>query len=104
MFRRSQSIAYISLVMEYASIVWDPYQITYINNLERIQRRPARWATSNYSRFSSVSNILQYLAWPTLDLHRKIARLSFFHKIINNLAKSSSPPLLLGMGQYSILS
>ena len=27
--------------MEYASIVWDPYQITYINNFERIQRRAA---------------------------------------------------------------
>ena len=54
--------------MEYASIVWDPYQITYINSLERIQHRAARWTTSNYSRFSSVSNILQSLAWPTLDL------------------------------------
>ena len=59
--------AYISLVcplMEYASIVWDLYQVTYINCLERIQCRAARWATSNYSRFNSVSNILQSLTWP----------------------------------------
>ena len=70
--------------MEYASIVWDPYEVTYINCLERIQRRAARWATSNYSRFNSVSNILQSLTWPTLELHHKIAKLSFFHRIIYN--------------------
>ena len=38
--------------MEYASIVWDPHQITYINSLEGIQCRAARWATSVYSRFT----------------------------------------------------
>ena len=90
LYKCSQEVkasAYISLVrplMEYACIVWDPYQITYINSLERIQRRAARWATSNYSRLNSVSNILQSLTWPTLELRRKIARLSFFHRIIYN--------------------
>ena len=67
--------------MEYASIVWDPYQITYVNSLEGIQCRAARWATSDYSRFSSVSNLLESLKWPALELHRKIARLSFFTKL-----------------------
>ena len=50
--REVKTSAYISIVcplMEYASIVWDPYQITYINSLEGIQRRTARWATSDYS-------------------------------------------------------
>ena len=71
--------------MEYVSIVWDPYQVIYINCLERIQCRAARWATSNYSRLNSLSNILQSLTWPTLELCHKIARLSFFHRIIYNL-------------------
>ena len=50
LYKCSQEVkasAYISIVrplMEYASIVWDPYQITYINILEGIQRRAARWA------------------------------------------------------------
>ena len=74
-------------IMEYASIVWDPYQVTYINNLERIQRRAARWATSKYSRLSNVSNLLESLKWPALELCHKIAILSFFHKIMY----SSSP-------------
>ena len=77
--------------MEYASIVWDPYQITYINSLEGIQRTAARWATSDYSRFSSVSNLLESLKWPALELCCKIARLSFFHKIIHNLSPVDLP-------------
>ena len=62
--REVKASAYISIVrplMEYASIVWDPYQITYINSLEGIQRRVGRWAISDYSRFSSVSNLLESL-------------------------------------------
>ena len=59
--------------MEYASVVWDPYQITYINSLEGIQHRVVRWATSDYCRFSSVSNLLESLKWPALELCRKIA-------------------------------
>ena len=67
LYKCSQEVrasAYISLVsplMEYACIVLDPYQITHINILERIQHKVPRWATSNYSRFNSVSNILQSL-------------------------------------------
>ena len=97
LYKCSQEVkasAYISLVhplMEYASVIWDPYQITYINNLERIQRRAAWWATSNYSRFSSVTNILESLKWPTLELRRKIARLSIFHKVMYSLSPVHLP-------------
>ena len=83
--------AYFSIVhplMEHANIVWDPYQITYINSLEGIQRRVARWATSE---FSSASNLLESLKWPVLELHCKISRLSFFHKIIHNLSPVDVP-------------
>ena len=86
--------------MEYTSIVWDPYQITYINSLEGIQWRAARWATSDYSRFSSVSNLLESLKWPALELRRKIAGLSFFHKIIHNLYKSSRSSFIFQYIQY----
>ena len=70
-------------LMDHAFIVWDPYQITYINNFERIQRRAGRWTTPEYSRLSGVSNLLESLKWPALELRRKIARLSkpFFTKL-----------------------
>ena len=40
--------------MEYASPVWDPYYNFDIYKLEKVQRRAARWALSDYSRESSV--------------------------------------------------
>ena len=51
--------------MEYASVIWDPY---YIDKLELIQRRAARWVLSDYNRTSSVSLMLQQLSWPTLQI------------------------------------
>ena len=64
--------AYISLVYpltEYACGYYVESMSNYsINNLERIQCKAARWATSNYSKVSSVSNILESLEWSTLEL------------------------------------
>ena len=40
----------------------------------------------------SVSNSLESLKWPALELRRKIARLSFFHKIIHNLLHAAHSP------------
>ena len=54
--------AYLSLVwptLEYASAVWDPYQSVYSTNIEKIQRRAARWVLNGYSRYSSVTSMLQ---------------------------------------------
>ena len=59
-------------------------QIMYIwlNMLEKIQRRAARWITGCYDRYSSVTTILTLLKWPTLALRRKIARLNLFYSIL----------------------
>ena len=43
-------MAYLSLVrpsLEYAASAWDPYLIKDITAIEKIQRRAARWVTSN---------------------------------------------------------
>ena len=59
--------AYLTLIrpcLEYASSVWDPYQLYLISNIEKIQRRATRWSemdTSDYNRYSSVSNMLKQL-------------------------------------------
>ena len=88
-----KSTAYLSLVrpiLEYSSPVWDPYLLTDIQSIEKVQRRAARWVSSDYNRFSSVTFMLNELQWPTLSNHRKFARLSTFYKIIHHL---SMPPL-----------
>ena len=59
-----KSTAYLSLVrpiLEYSSSVWDPYLITDVQSIEMIQSRAARWVSSDYSRFSSVTSMLNEL-------------------------------------------
>ena len=67
-------------VMEYAVVVWDPYYQTDIQQLEKVQYRAARWVLNDFSRYSSVTNMLQQLSWPSLQVRRKICRLqTLFH-------------------------
>ena len=68
--------AYLTMVrpqLEYASAVWDPYHVGDISELEKIQRRAARWVLNDYGRFSSVSLMLDQLKWPTLQIRRKLS-------------------------------
>ena len=68
--------------MEYAASVWDPHQQYLIDNIEKIQRRAARWVLSDYRQQSSVTNMLNQLYWPTLQLRCYVSRLSQIHKIV----------------------
>ena len=87
--------AYTTLVrphLEYASAVWDPYRQHHINSIEMVQRRAARFVTSNYQREpGTVTTILQDLGWPTLETHRKAARLILLFKILHGEAAVTIP-------------
>ena len=90
--------AYLTIVrpiMEYASSVWDPHQQCDIQAVEKIQRRAARWVMSDYSRHSSVSSMLEFLNWPTLESRRRISRLQAIYKGINKLSGLSIPSYFL---------
>ena len=87
--------AYLTIVrptLEYAACVWDPHQEYLIYDIEKIQRRAARWVLSDYSYYSSVTDILKCLKWPTLQERRHVNRLSQFHKIVHNLTPSIQLP------------
>ena len=77
--------------LEYASDVWDPHQTGDIVELEKIQRRAARWVM-NDGRLSSVTSMLNQLSWPTLQTRRKLSRLQNLHKIFlpTNITYNSS--------------
>ena len=44
--------------LEYASAVWDPHTRTQINQIEKVQRRAARYVTNRYHNTSSVTDML----------------------------------------------
>ena len=72
--------------------VWDPYQKY---NSERVQLRAERFVNSRYSRYSSVSDMLDVLGWLHFSQRRYEARLILFYQIINGLAKCPSNASLL---------
>ena len=79
--------AYFSLIrsfMEYGATVWDPYQKY---NSEKVQRQAARFVKSRYSRYPSISDMLDVLGWLPLYQRRQEARLIMLYKIINDLAQ-----------------
>ncbi len=82
-----KEIAYKTLLrpkLEYATTVWDPYTKENIGKIERVQRRSARFVCNNYGRTSSVSEMLTSLEWPLLEQRRAEARLSMFHRMVND--------------------
>lgn len=70
--------------LEYASVIWHPYQIALTNLLEAVQNKAARFIMSSYSRFQSVSSLKQTLNMPPLAMRRKFARLCFFHTLYHS--------------------
>ena len=62
---------YVRPTLEYSSNAWDPNHQNAIDEIERIQRRAARWACNTYNRESSVTNIINTkLKWDTLEERR----------------------------------
>ena len=72
--KRLAYVAFVRLVMEYASIIWDPHFIRNSDALERVQRRAARWITSKYDRGTSVTALLHQLHLEPLEERRRISR------------------------------
>ena len=88
--------AYFGLVrpvLEYSSVVWDPWQENQIHSLEMVQRKAARFVCRRYHNTSSVSNMLHELGWQILEQRRYVNILCMSYKIQNQLGRYSSKPL-----------
>ena len=72
---------YVRLILGYCSVMWAPYIKCNIDKLKAVQRRAARFVTSNYSYTSSVAAMMETLNWNTLHVRRNILRLIMFYKI-----------------------
>ena len=81
--------AYKSLVcpqVEYATSVWSPWLARDKARIERVQHRAAHYVYDTYSRYSSVTAMLQSLDWETLESCRLNMRLCIIYKAAYNLA------------------
>ena len=67
--------------MEYAASIWDPYLQKEVRVLEAIQRKAAKWVTSEYSFSVSLTKLLTKLIWASLADSRQLQRLLLFYKI-----------------------
>ena len=62
-----------------------------INKIDAIQKRATRFCLNDFSRYSSVSNILTTLDFPTLQQRRVRAKLVMMYKIIKISLKTFYP-------------
>ena len=75
--------------LEYYSAIWDPHHQTSITKLEMIQHHAAHfvlnrpWYRSNHNH-DSITEMLAYLKWPSLQTRKTIARLTLLLKIVKN--------------------
>ena len=73
--------AYKALVrpkLEYSSCIWDPSHTNQIKQIEKVQRRAARFTCNRYH-----TDMLEDLDWPTLQIRRLRTRLKMFYKSIH---------------------
>jgi hypothetical protein len=83
-----REISYFSLVrphLEYASSIWDPHEVGLITELERVQRRSARYVKGRYDNLASVTSLLQNLGWQSLMDRRSNFRISLLDKFQSNI-------------------
>lgn len=93
-----KSHAYKALVrpkLEYCSTIWDPYQKQQITQIEKVQRRAARFTCNRFHNTSSVSDMFTHLNWYPLQVRRLKYRLVFFHKIIHQIVAVPASNLLI---------
>jgi len=78
-------LMYVKPIIDYSVSVWAPHTYWAINQLNSIQRRDALFFMSDYRHASSVSNMLSYLQWFSIESQHKEARLIMFFKVIHGI-------------------
>ena len=74
-------------ILEYACPIWDPHAAYLEDQLERVQKRSARFIASDYNyEPGSMTNILKKLQLPALKLRRRQNRLILLFKGLHSKA------------------
>ena len=62
--------------LEYCCSTWDPHLETQKHELDKVQRRAARYVCDEYGQGSSPTAMLKTLGWESLEATRKKFKLS----------------------------
>jgi len=92
--REVKNRAYQALVrsqLEYASEAWNPYYFVTTDRLDHVQRAAARFVNNNYRRTTSVTDLINKLAWEDLHTRRLVSQLAMFFKIHYGLVNIPMP-------------
>ena len=77
--------------LEYCATIWDPHQQKYVNKVEMVQKRAARFVKNIPHRHSgpqpSVSAMVDDLGWETLQERRHNNRIALLYKVKNGLVE-----------------
>ena len=76
---------YVRPSLEFSSSVWDPHTDINIGQLERVQRRAARFVTGNYSRDESVTAMMRDRGWTPLTERRARAKMTTAFKATHHM-------------------
>ena len=95
------SSVYSALVrprVEYCSAVWDPHTKEQTQRVEMVQRWAARWVCGKFRQglnCTGPTEMISHLGWSSFEVRRKVARLTLFYKMANNLVLMSTRSLLI---------
>ena len=97
MFWEIEYQAYVALVRPQVEYIrcctWDPHIQKQIKDIERVQRRVARFVKNEYSTTpGTATKLLNDLKWPTLEKRRKVSRLTMMFKVVSGLSAIQFPP------------
>ena len=82
-------------VLEYGSSVWDPSSILLQEELEKVQKRAARFVTGNYIyETGSMTGILEQLKWESLKKRRRDSRIIMLYQGLKGAASKPTNDLV----------
>ena len=85
--------------MEYAATVWDQHTTDNIKKVEAVQRRAARlFVTGEYRYTSSVTGMIESLAWKTPQHRRQQAKAIMMFRIVHAMVALPASPHLQLLG------
>ena len=81
--------AYFTMIrsnLDYCSTIWSPYQRDQKHQVEKVQRRSARFVTNRYRNTSSITDMLDFLGWESHETTRRNKlQLIVLYKIVHGL-------------------